>query len=85
MPGVLLERYVDDLDMYEARQTLMMAQGAGLGFGGNERAWNRLFERAYPTEASEAEFVFRYEGRAVSIPQLKDHLSERWGSGFSAD
>ncbi len=83
MPGVLLSRYVDDLDMYEAQRMLMMAQAASMQYAKRD-LWDRLIDRAMPRPEM-AETFFRYEGQPVRTAELKAALSKRWGTGFQAD
>lgn len=83
MAGGLLRRYVDDMPQLEASRILMFAQGAGLPMAGQD-AWTRMIDRSLPP-ASREETFFRYEGKPVRPAELIHALSNRWGSGFTAE
>lgn len=83
MTGLLLSRYVDDLDMYEAQKLLMMAQAASMQYAKKE-LWDQIIDRAMGQDRQET-FTFLYEGKPVSTAGLKSALAQRWGTGFEAD
>ncbi len=86
MPGTLLQAYYERMDQLEAVRVLTYAHAMSLPYA-DDAGRQAVIDRAYPPmgDADDPGFVFRYEGRPVSLSLLKTQLKLRWGHGFEAD